>query len=111
MEVFVRDNDVNAALRALKRKMQREGTFREMKRRRGYESRPNGAREGGTHPLSSEDAARAARTEGVSGRAASPWAPARQKQTRPPQEGSIFKPFERSPGVPAGTLIHRNKQI
>ena len=37
MHVFVRDNDVNAALRALKRKMQREGTFREMKRRRSYE--------------------------------------------------------------------------
>ena len=26
MQVFVRDNDVNAALRVLKRKMQREGT-------------------------------------------------------------------------------------
>lgn len=37
MQVFVRDNDVNAALRVLKRKMQREGTFREMKRRRAYE--------------------------------------------------------------------------
>ena len=37
MQVFVRDNDVNAALRALKRKLQREGTFREMKRRRSYE--------------------------------------------------------------------------
>jgi small subunit ribosomal protein S21 len=37
MQVFVRDNDVGAALRVLKRKMQREGTFREMKRRRAYE--------------------------------------------------------------------------
>lgn len=37
MQVFVRDNDVNAALRVLKRKMQREGTFRELKRRRAYE--------------------------------------------------------------------------
>jgi small subunit ribosomal protein S21 len=37
MEVFVRDNDVNAALRVLKKKMQREGTFREMKLRRSYE--------------------------------------------------------------------------
>ena len=37
MQVFVRDNDVNAALRVLKRKLQREGTFREMKRRRAYE--------------------------------------------------------------------------
>ena len=37
MEVFVRNNDVNAALRALKKKMQREGAFREMKLRRSYE--------------------------------------------------------------------------
>ena len=37
VEVFVRDNDVNGALRVLKKKMQREGVFREMKRRRSYE--------------------------------------------------------------------------
>lgn len=37
MEVFVRDNDINAALRVLKKKMQREGTFREMRLRRSYE--------------------------------------------------------------------------
>jgi small subunit ribosomal protein S21 len=37
LQVFVRDNDVNAALRVLKKKMQREGTFREMKLRRAYE--------------------------------------------------------------------------
>ena len=37
MEVLVRDNDVDQALRALKKKMQREGIFREMKMRRTYE--------------------------------------------------------------------------
>jgi small subunit ribosomal protein S21 len=37
MQVFVRDNDVNSALRVLKKKMQREGVFREMKLRRSYE--------------------------------------------------------------------------
>ena len=37
MQVFVRDNNVDQALRALKRKLQREGVFREMKRRRFYE--------------------------------------------------------------------------
>ena len=37
MQVFVRDNNVDQALKALKKKMQREGTFREMKRRRCYE--------------------------------------------------------------------------
>ncbi|MCA1456036.1 30S ribosomal protein S21 [Bradyrhizobium sp. BRP22] len=37
MQVFVRDNNVDQALRILKRKMQREGVFREMRRRRFYE--------------------------------------------------------------------------
>ena len=37
MQVFVRDNNVDQALKVLKRKMQREGVFREMKRRRFYE--------------------------------------------------------------------------
>jgi small subunit ribosomal protein S21 len=37
MEVFVRDNNVDGALRVLKKKMQREGIFREMKLRRAYE--------------------------------------------------------------------------
>ncbi len=34
---MVRDNNVDQALRALKKKMQREGIFREMKLRRSYE--------------------------------------------------------------------------
>ena len=37
MQVFVRDNNVDQALRALKRKMQWEGIFREMKLRGHYE--------------------------------------------------------------------------
>jgi small subunit ribosomal protein S21 len=37
VQVFVRDNNVDQALRILKRKMQREGVFREMRRRRFYE--------------------------------------------------------------------------
>lgn len=37
MQVFVRDNNVDQALRALKKKMQREGIFREMKARKSYE--------------------------------------------------------------------------
>jgi len=35
--VTVRDNNVDQALRALKKKMQREGIFREMKMRRAFE--------------------------------------------------------------------------
>ena len=37
VQIFVRDNNVDQALKALKKKMQREGTFREMKRRNHYE--------------------------------------------------------------------------
>jgi small subunit ribosomal protein S21 len=37
VQVLVRDNNVDQALRALKKKMQREGLFREMKIRRNYE--------------------------------------------------------------------------
>ena len=37
MQVLVRDNNVDQALRALKKKMQREGIFREMKLRNYYE--------------------------------------------------------------------------
>ena len=37
MQVLVRDNTVDQALRVLKKKMQREGVFREMKQRSAYE--------------------------------------------------------------------------
>jgi len=37
VEVLVRDNNVDQALRALKKKMQREGLYREMRMRRHYE--------------------------------------------------------------------------
>ena len=37
MQISVRDNNVDQALKVLKKKMQREGVFREMKLRRSYE--------------------------------------------------------------------------
>jgi len=37
VQVVVRDNNVDQALRALKKKLQREGVFREMKLRNYYE--------------------------------------------------------------------------
>lgn len=37
MQVLVRDNNVDQALRVLKKKMQREGLFRELRARRAYE--------------------------------------------------------------------------
>ncbi|MBM7329080.1 30S ribosomal protein S21, partial [Agrobacterium sp. S2] len=37
MQVLVRDNNVEQALRVLKKRMQREGIFREMRARESYE--------------------------------------------------------------------------
>lgn len=37
MQVLVRDNNVDQALRVLKKKMQREGIFREIRARSAYE--------------------------------------------------------------------------
>jgi small subunit ribosomal protein S21 len=37
LQIFVRDNNIEQALKALKKKMQREGVFREMKLRSHYE--------------------------------------------------------------------------
>ena len=37
MQIFVRDNNIDQALRVLKKRMQREGLFRELKAKRAYE--------------------------------------------------------------------------
>ncbi len=37
MQILVRDNNIDQALRVLKKKLQREGVFREMKARSAYE--------------------------------------------------------------------------
>ena len=37
MQILVRDNNVDQALKVLKKKMQREGIFRELKRKAFYE--------------------------------------------------------------------------
>lgn len=37
MQVIVRDNNIDQALRTLKKRMQREGIYREMKERRHFE--------------------------------------------------------------------------
>jgi small subunit ribosomal protein S21 len=37
LQVLVRDNNIDQALRVLKKKLQREGVIREMKQRRFYE--------------------------------------------------------------------------
>lgn len=37
MQFFVRDNNIDQALRVLKKRMQRDGVFRELKAKRAYE--------------------------------------------------------------------------
>ena len=37
MQIFVRDNNIDQALRVLKKRMQREGVFRDMRAQRAYE--------------------------------------------------------------------------
>jgi small subunit ribosomal protein S21 len=57
LQVFVRDNNVEQALKVLKKKMQREGVFREMKRRKAHEKpseRKDAARESRSHPTRAE---------------------------------------------------------
>ena len=39
MIVYVRDNNVDQAIRALKKKLQREGVFKEMKKRKHFETK------------------------------------------------------------------------
>ena len=51
MLVTVRDNNIDQALRVLKKKMQREGVFREMKNRRAYENHPKEEPEKKMNPL------------------------------------------------------------
>ena len=50
VQVLIRDNNVDQALKVLKKKMQREGIFREMKLRGHYE-KPSERRRNGTVTL------------------------------------------------------------
>jgi small subunit ribosomal protein S21 len=71
LQVTVRDNNVDQALRVLKKKLQREGLFREMKRRRAYEKpSEKKARKAGEAVRRARKAARkAAQREGLVARA------------------------------------------
>ena len=53
MQVLVRDNNVDQALKVLKKKMQREGVFREMKLRGHYEKPSERKRKPSAAPASS----------------------------------------------------------
>ncbi len=74
MQIIVRDNNVDQALRALKKKLQREGVYREMKLRRHYEkpvgeARPRACRRDPSRPQARAQARRTRRgcAEPVSG--------------------------------------------
>ena len=93
MQVLVRDNNVDQALKALKKKMQREGIFREMKLRGHYENHRKRRRgKGGSDPpgpqaRAQEDAARgSAADQATSGSGAGPgrWRPWRPRRSRWP---------------------------
>jgi small subunit ribosomal protein S21 len=80
LQVFVRDNNVEQALKVLKKKLQREGLFREMKRRRAYEKpSEKRAREQGEAIRRSRKAARKqAQREGLAPKPRAKRTPARR---------------------------------
>ncbi len=94
MQVFVRDNDVDQALRALKRKMQREGVFREMKRRRFYEkpSEKSNRKRAETIRRAHKLARKKAQREGL--------IPAPRGKKVPPGRATGRGPFSVARGVP-----------
>ena len=88
VQVLVRDNNVDQALKVLKKKMQREGVFREMKLRRHYEkpSEQQSPGEGGSHPPRAQArpqkaAARRSAADEASGDPRRPWK--RRSRARP----------------------------
>ena len=87
MQVLVRDNNVDQALRVLKKKMQREGVFREMKRRRFYE----------------KPSEKAAREKGEAIRRARKLA-----RKRAQREGLIAAPRKKEPGIGKTGGQHRS---
>lgn len=95
MQVFVRDNNVDQALRILKKKMQREGIFREIKRRSAYEKpSERKAREKGEAIRRARKLARKkAQREGLI-----PLPKAKEKPQRRPD---IFRPSQPAENPPA----------
>ena len=91
MQVLVRDNNVDQALRALKRKLQREGVFREMKLRRHYEkpSEANARRRSEAIRRARKLARKAAIREGL---IAAPKKAAPDARRAPSRPGEALKP-------------------
>ncbi|MBA8820938.1 30S ribosomal protein S21 [Ochrobactrum sp. P6BS-III] len=85
MQVLVRDNNVEQALRVLKKKLQREGVFREMKARRAYE-KPSEKRvreKGEAIRRARKDAKKRAQREGLLPKPKRKTAPSRPRNQAP----------------------------
>ncbi|EEQ93979.1 ribosomal protein S21 [Brucella intermedia LMG 3301] len=81
LQVLVRDNNVDQALRVLKKKMQREGILRELKERRAYE-KPSERRvreKGEAIRRARKDAKKRAQREGLLPKPKKKVAPARSR--------------------------------
>ena len=109
MQVFVRDNNVDQALRVLKKKMQREGVFREMKRRRFYEKSEKANREQAEAIRRSRKAARKqAQREGLiaapRGKKVPPGRPTGRGQFR------VTGGVQRQPGWEGASVSTGNKE-
>jgi len=93
LQVLVRDNNVDQALRVLKKKMQREGIFREMKARRSYE-KPS-ERRNREEAEAVRRARKAARKQAV--REGLIAAPKKKEIVRRPSSGAPARPSESTP--------------
>ena len=83
LQVLVRDNNVEQALRVLKKRLQREGVFREMRLRKYYEKpSEKRVREAAEAVRRTRKAAR--KTAIREGLIAAPKRPARDARPRPP---------------------------
>ena len=103
MRVLVYENNVDQALRALKRKLQREGVFREMKRRRFYEKpsertvRERSEAERRARKLARKQAIREGLIQERNGGKRGFGKPQSRRPTDPVRRGSEQQPMRRSP--------------
>ena len=95
MQVQVRDNNVDQALRALKKKLQREGVFREMKLRQHYEKPSKNVRGSGPKRFVVHESSHAnehsAKIYSDSVPSGTPNAPPRHTGIESPSSGMISK--------------------
>ena len=94
MQVLVRDNNVDQALRVLKKKLQREGVFREMKLRKAYE-KPSERK-------TREKAEAIRRARKLARKQAQREGLLPAPKPKPQGPGAARPPGRRAPGLPAG---------